>query len=101
MRATDEPAVLRASDLIGRRVRASDGEELTITGLRAVQDGPVRGTMATFRVVEVIANPPRRGEHLGYRGRPQNGPWLLAVISKWTHRHTRTLDWAEVRDQLL
>jgi hypothetical protein len=91
---------MRASDLLGRTVRDGSGRELTIIGIRAVQDGPTRGTMASLRVDAVLASPRRAGAFLGYQDPRQRGPWLLRTVVRLLHRGTQVLPWAQVRHQL-
>ena len=92
---------MRASDLLGRPVTLSDGEERIVVGLRGVQDGPVRGSLRTIRLDAVIVSNRHTGAYLGFQDREQQGPWLIGAIVRRLHRGTRVVAWAEVRDQLL
>jgi sporulation protein YlmC with PRC-barrel domain len=89
---------MRASDLVGARVRDADGADLgTVSDIRLVQDGPVLGTWgAAFRVVGLVVAPPRTGSFLGYERGPVNGPWLVAKVVRWLHRDGVFVPWDDV-----
>jgi hypothetical protein len=93
---------MRASDLLGRTVRGADGEPLgRVIGIRAVQDGPLRGAMASLRVDAVIVDRRRFGARLGYQYDAKRGPWALGSLLRWWHRHAVVVPWREAADQLL
>ena len=101
MPSSEGTRTLRLSDLLGRPVETADGTRLVVTGVTAVQDGPLRGAQATLRVSEVIATPPHRGTYLGFRDRGRTGPWLLRVLTRGSRTGARRLAWADVADQLV
>jgi len=88
---------MRASELIGRQVRGSDGRPLgVVTDLRCVQDGPVRGTMAAFRVDALVVSHRYTGSLLGYDRRTQQGPWLIRAVIRLLHRNLLVVPWEAV-----
>jgi hypothetical protein len=88
---------MRASDLIGREVRAADDTVLgVVTDLRCVQDGPLRGTQAALRVDALLVSRHHTGSVLGYDRRRQQGPWLVQALVKWLHRHMQVVPWSDV-----
>lgn len=91
---------MRASELLGRRITV-EGKERYVVGLRAVQDGPRRGHLATIRLDAVIVSNRQAGANLGFQDRDQQGPWLLGALVRLAHRGTQVLPWDEVRDQLV
>lgn len=92
---------MRASDLLGRRVRLDDGTERIVVGLRAVQDGPLRGELRSLRLDGVIVSNRLALAYLGFQDRAQQGPWLLGAIVRRAHRGTAVVPWEQVRDQLV
>jgi len=89
---------MRASDLLGARVVASDGRDIgVVTELQCTSDGPKkRGTMPAPRLNALIVAPRGLGAALGYRQRDQRGPWLLRVVMRRLHRHDRVVPWDDV-----
>jgi hypothetical protein len=90
---------MKASDLIGLDVLDRGGRRLgVVVDLRCVQDGPVRGLLATLRVDALIVAARHTGSMLGY-GRPeQNAPWLVAALVRLLHRPVRVVPWSAVAD---
>ncbi|HVQ91330.1 MAG TPA: PRC-barrel domain-containing protein [Mycobacteriales bacterium] len=88
---------MRASDLIGADVLDRDGRRLgVVTDLRCVQDGPLRGAMATPRVAALLVSRRHTGSLLGYDRRDQQGPWLIRRIVRRLHRHLLEIPWTAV-----
>jgi sporulation protein YlmC with PRC-barrel domain len=88
---------MRASDLIGADVLSRDGSHLgVVTDLRCVQDGPLRGAMATPRVTALLVSRRHTGSMLGYDRRAQQGPWLIRALVRRLHRHLTEVPWAAV-----
>src|SRR4051812_9193652 len=88
---------MRASDLLGLDVHAADGTRLgTVTDLRCVLDGPLRGVMAAPRVHALLVSRRHFGSLLGYDRREQQGPWLVRVIVRRLHRKLRVVPWSDV-----
>ncbi|TAK70407.1 MAG: PRC-barrel domain containing protein [Actinomycetota bacterium] len=85
---------MRASDLLGREVRASDGALLgRVHDVRLVV-GP--GGTAPLRLTSLIVGPRRSFIRLGYERRAQQGPWLLRVLAGYWLRDTRIVPWTAV-----
>jgi hypothetical protein len=77
---------MRATDLIGLDVYDPHGEHLgVVIDLRCIQDGPLRGAMATLRVDSLLVSRRRTGAQLGYQRRTQQGPWLLRAALRRLH----------------
>jgi sporulation protein YlmC with PRC-barrel domain len=87
------PPGLRASDLLGRRVRAADGRDLG-----RVADLVVHGDT----IVAVIATRPPWGRLLGYEREQTSGPWLLEALARRVlRRDSAEIPWAEAAPSLL
>ena len=89
---------MRASDLLGARVVDAGGAELgTVSDVRLVQDGPLLGTWgAALRVAGLVVSPRRSGSYLGYDRGGVRGPWLVAHVVRWLHRHAVYVGWEDV-----
>ena len=89
---------MRASDLLGLEVRDGAGVLLgKVSGLRCIQDGPVRGTMALSRVDALIVHRRSIGAFLGYQLREeQSGPPVIRGLLNRVHRDARLVPWANV-----
>src|SRR5690349_3142416 len=88
---------MRASDLIGCRVVTTSGEDLgKVLGIRCVQDGPIRGGNAMFRVNSLLVHRRALGAFLGYQLREQAGPHAIGWFFRYIHRDARFLDWDDV-----
>jgi sporulation protein YlmC with PRC-barrel domain len=88
---------MRASELIGRDVIDRDGHRVgVVTDLRYIQNGPLRGAMATPRVVSLLVSPRHSGALLGYHRAAQHGPWLIRILIQRLHRHARLVPWTAV-----
>jgi sporulation protein YlmC with PRC-barrel domain len=88
---------MRASELIGRDVIDRAGHRIgVVTDLRCVQDGPLRGALATPRLAALVVRPRHTGALLGYHRPAQHGPWLIRVIVERLHRHARLVPWTAV-----
>jgi len=72
---------VRASELIGTTVRATDGRVLgRIVELHAVLDGPLRGGLSAPRIHEVSIARTQIGAALGYQHHPEQGPWAVRRV---------------------
>jgi sporulation protein YlmC with PRC-barrel domain len=89
---------MRASDLLGARVRDADGTDIGhVSDLRLVQDGPVLGTWgAALRVHGLVVSPNHSGSYLGYDRGTVHGPWLVERIVRWLHRNACWVEWSDV-----
>jgi sporulation protein YlmC with PRC-barrel domain len=88
---------MRASDLVGADVLDRDGTPVgVVTDLRCVQDGPLRGAMATPRVAALLVSHRHTGSLLGYDRRAQQGPWLIRAVVRRLHRHLVEIPWTVV-----
>jgi sporulation protein YlmC with PRC-barrel domain len=88
---------MRASELIGRDVIDRAGHRIgVVADLRCVQDGPLRGALATPRLVALLVSPRHTGALLGYHRPAQHGPWLIRAIVERLHRRARLVPWTAV-----
>jgi hypothetical protein len=85
---------MRASELIGARVRTADGDTLGyVTDLRCRRDGPVRGHLQEIRLESLVVAGRLVGSNLGYQERGKRGPWLIGVVMRRVHRDSRVVPW--------
>jgi sporulation protein YlmC with PRC-barrel domain len=90
---------MRATDLVGLDVYDRAGDRIgVVIDLRCVQDGPLRGAMATLRVESLLVSRRRIGALLGYERHVQQGPWLLRTVTRRLHGRTLLVPWSAVRD---
>ena len=90
---------MRASDLLGARVRAADGKPLGyVVDLRCRRDGEVRGHLQEIRLESLVVSARRAGANLGYQERAKRGPWLIAAVLRRLHRDSRVVGWDLVDD---
>lgn len=90
---------MRASDLLGARVRTADGDTLGyVTDLRCRRDGPVRGHLREIRLDGLVVASRLAGSNLGYQQRGKRGPWLIAALMRRVHRDSRVVGWDLVDD---
>ena len=92
-------ADLRASALLGRRVRTADGRDLgRVADIETTRDADGRE-----RVVALVVTAGRWGRLLGYERDESNGPWILEALARRVlRRHTVRVSWedlAEFRDR--
>lgn len=86
----------------GRDVRRLDellGMEVDSTGAHVldVRLSPGDGLgREPVRVVGLIVGRGRPGSFFGYERSPRQGPWLVAHVIGWLHRHTTYLPWEQV-----
>jgi hypothetical protein len=72
---------MRLGELIGREVVDRDGRSIgRVHDVRLVQDGPLLGFDAAFRVHGLIAGPGSVATRLGYGRAGVRGPWLVRVL---------------------
>jgi sporulation protein YlmC with PRC-barrel domain len=87
--ATNEST--RAGDLIGRRVRGPDGEDLGRIADLVVDDDDAT-------VVAAIVTRGPWGRLLGYERDSAHGPWLLERFARAVlRRESRRVPWEDVR----
>jgi hypothetical protein len=90
---------MRASDLLGARVRTADGDTLGhVTDLRCRRDGPVRGHLREIRLEALVVSSRLAGSNLGYQQRARRGPWLIGAVMRRLHRDSRLVGWDLVDD---
>jgi hypothetical protein len=90
---------MRASELLGARVRTAEGDTLGyVTDLRCRRDGPVRGHLQEIRLDALVVASRLVGSNLGYQERGKRGPWLIGVIMRRLHRDSRVVAWDLVDD---
>jgi hypothetical protein len=80
--------MMRISDLLASEVRRADGAVVgKIREVRIVQDGPIVGTQAGFRVDALLVGKRSLGVRLGYHAGHIRGPWLLNMLFRRSSRH--------------
>jgi len=90
---------VRASDLLRYCVVEHDGTKVgTVTDLRVVQDGPIRGTQASFRVEALVVGRAGIAERLGYIRSRVRGPWILKVLCTRLERRAHVVDVADIEE---
>jgi sporulation protein YlmC with PRC-barrel domain len=89
---------MRLSEFLGTPVMDSAGEHIgNVSDVRLVQDGAPIGTFgAALRITGLVVSRGRIGGYLGYDRPGVRGPWLVATIVHWLHRHTVYVDWSDV-----
>lgn len=88
---------MRASDFIGCDVLDASGRKVgVVTDLRCVQDGPLRGDVASMRVDAAVISARHTGSLLGYDRSEEQGPWLVRVVVRRLHRHMRVIPWRDL-----
>jgi hypothetical protein len=95
---------MRASDLVGRPVRCSDGPLGRVIDLRldtGLDDDSGAGEpveVADLRLDGLVVSPGRWGGTLGYDRRDAGRPWLLWWLVHRLHRKDRYVRWDLVRE---
>ena len=88
----DRGPVLRASALLGRRVRTADGRDLGRVADLETDTGPDGRPRVTALVV--TARP--WGRLLGYERDEVVGPWILEHFARWIlRRNTHRVPWGD------
>jgi sporulation protein YlmC with PRC-barrel domain len=81
---------LRASELLGQRVRDSSGVVLGRVADIETEPGPGGGP----RVVALVVMAGPWGRLLGYERAEIDGPWLLETVARWIlRRNMRRVPW--------
>lgn len=75
-------------DACGRTV----GHVHDLVFLLETEDGPPR-----FELVALECGKAGIGHRLGYMRDAMVGPWPLKVLFRWMYRHSRVVEWSEVR----
>jgi sporulation protein YlmC with PRC-barrel domain len=86
------------SELLGRAVVDAEGVSLgRVRDVRLVQDRDRIGMAeAGLRVQGLVVGPNGIADRLGYDRRGVRGPWLVAKVATWLHRHNRFVPWEQV-----
>jgi hypothetical protein len=85
------------NDLLGMHVRFADGTAGDqVTDVRLAPGDRVRGVLADLVTEGLIVGPRRPGTLFGYDRSPHRGPWMIAVVLRFLHRHTGYLPWDDV-----
>ena len=88
---------MRGADLLGLPVTGPDGEHLgKVLDARLVQDGPLLGAYAAFRLEGLVVGRRTLTARLGYDRVDAQGPWLIAAVVSWLLRDNRYLPWEEL-----
>ena len=86
---------MRASEVLGRPVLGPDGRPHGhVIDVRLVQDGPLMGAYAAFRVQGLVVGHHSLAAHLGY---DRAGPWLVRSVVRLLTRGNRFLPWEDAR----
>jgi len=84
---------VRLSEIVGARVRDSDGNGLgTVVDVRFALSGNEGPTLAAL-----LVSPRSAGSFLGYERSSVDAPALIARYLRWRHRGTFLVRWADVR----
>jgi hypothetical protein len=85
------------SELFGTEVRTADGQLLgPVRDIRLVQDGPLDGYDARFRVDTLIVARRSVGLRLGYHHGGVRAPWLIRTIVLALSSTVHNIDWDDV-----
>jgi sporulation protein YlmC with PRC-barrel domain len=86
----------RLNELLQMRVHGASGRPLGhVTDVRIVRSGrPEEG--APLVVTGLVVGRGHPGSFLGYDRSPDQGPWLVARVVRWLHRHSGLVGVAEV-----
>ncbi|MGV9308458.1 hypothetical protein ACWDLG_34225 [Nonomuraea sp. NPDC003727] len=90
---------LRLGPLIGRPVADATGAVVgQVADVQLSQDGPMLGQVQhALRVSGLIVVPRNTGQLLGYeRGPGGQSPWLVRVVIRRLHRHSRYVRWEQI-----
>jgi hypothetical protein len=94
---------VRLGDLLEADVIDQSGRVLgQVHDARLVQDGPVVGTDAAFRLHGLLVGTAAFGTRLGYTGgdpsRRVRGPLPIKALVNWMHRDAVYVPWGAVRE---
>jgi hypothetical protein len=85
------------NDLLGMHVRFADGTDGDqVTDLRLAHGDRVRGVLAELVAEGLVVGRRRPGTLFGYDRDPHRGPWMIAVVVRFLHRHTGYVSWDDV-----
>jgi hypothetical protein len=85
------------SDLFATKVHTADGQLLgPVRDIRLVQDGPIDGYDAKFRVDEIVVARRSVGLRLGYHHGGVRSPWLIRKVVTALSSKVHTIQWADV-----
>jgi sporulation protein YlmC with PRC-barrel domain len=87
---------MKASELLGRTARDTDGRPLG----RVADLITTTGSDGSQYIYAVLVTPRHRGRLFGYERPGMHGPWLIEHLTWWLHRGTREIPWSEVRVDL-
>jgi hypothetical protein len=89
---------MRLSEFLGTPVFDSEGAPIgKVSDVRLVQDGaPIGSFGAALRITGLVVSRGRIGGFLGYDRPGVRGPWLVATVVRWLHRHTVYAEWSDV-----
>lgn len=82
-----EPERHRLGQLLGMDVRLPGSRARRVIDARLVP-----AERGRHRIAAVLVGRGRPGSLLGYERRGEQGPWLVAVVVRALHRHTRVVD---------
>ena len=85
------------SELFATEVCTADGGTLgSVRDIRLVQDGPLDGYDARFRVDALVVARRSVGLRLGYHHGGVIAPWLIRKIVLALSREVHTIDWGDI-----
>ena len=93
LRREPEDGNRRLSQLQGMAVTGPDGRLGRVIDVRLE---PTRHPDRRLRVVSLLVGRGRPGSFLGYDRHEEQGPWLLARLVRWLHRHSVVVPWDQV-----
>lgn len=83
---------MRISDLLASEVVGADGTSYgRVREVRCVQDGPLRGVQAAWRIEALMVGAGAIGGRLGYYHGQVEGPWLLRTLLRRAERRVRAV----------
>ena len=87
------------SELFTSQVRTADGQQLgPVRDIRLVQDGPLDGFDAKFRVDALVVARRSVGLRLGYHHGGVRSPWLIRKIVIALSSEVHTISWTDVAE---
>jgi hypothetical protein len=85
------------SELLATQVCTADGSALgSVRDIRLVQDGPLDGYDARFRVDVLVVARRSVGLRLGYHHGGVRAPWLIRTIVLALSSEVHTIDWDDI-----
>jgi sporulation protein YlmC with PRC-barrel domain len=88
---------MRLSDLLHSAVVDTAGKAYgSVDDVRLIQDGPMQGASASFRVEGLVIGRGALGVRLGFHRGKVKGPWPLKVLFTRLESRARYVPWEQV-----